>query len=61
MLPYFLTSRLAKLPMAVLIVGGTWLIWTYPRSTGGVYGWLQSKLGLTDLRLGIATASLIAI
>ena len=60
-LPYFLTSRLAKLPMAIVIGGGTWLIWTYPRSTGGAYGWLQSKLGLTDLRLGIATAILIAI
>jgi hypothetical protein len=60
-LPYFLTSRLAKLPMAILIGGAAWLLWTYPRSTGGAYGWLQSKLGLTDLRLGIATAILIAI
>ncbi len=61
MLPNFLTSRLAKLPMALLIGGAWWLLYTYPRSTGGSFGWLRINLGLTDLRLGIATAILIAV
>jgi hypothetical protein len=61
MFPHFLTSRLAKLPMALLIGGAWWLLYTYPRSTGGAFGWLRNNLGLTDLRLGIATAILLAV